>query len=88
MHTMSTEISKLFIDFVWKHGNDVKFWRHKQCTPNTNNHHTTLNQPPPHENFLRTPLADHNFTTSPATAVAGVDVKRSTNLLLTDIHVT
>jgi len=32
---------------VWKHGNDVKLWRHKQRTPNTNDHHMTLNQTPP-----------------------------------------
>jgi len=32
---------------VWKHVNDVKLWRHKQRTPNTNGHHVTLNQPPP-----------------------------------------
>jgi len=36
--------------------NDVKLWRHKQRTPNTNDHHMTLKQTPPHENFLRTPL--------------------------------
>ena len=52
MHTMSTNFAKTL---VWKYGNDVKLWRHKQCTPKTNNHHMTLNQPP-HENFLRTPL--------------------------------
>jgi len=44
MHTMSTNFAKTL---VWKHGNDVKLWRHKQCTPQTNNHHMTLNQTPP-----------------------------------------
>jgi len=53
MHTMSTNFAKTL---VWKHGNDVKLWRHKHRTPNTNNHHMTLNQNTPHENFLRTPL--------------------------------
>jgi len=42
---------------VWKHGNDVKLWRYKQCTSNTNDHHMTLNQTAPRENFLRTPLS-------------------------------
>ena len=32
---------------VWKHGHVVKLWRHKQRTPNTNDHHMTLNQKPP-----------------------------------------
>ena len=41
MHTMSTNFAKTL---VWKHGNDVRLWRHKQCTPKTNNHHMTLNQ--------------------------------------------
>ena len=31
---------------VWKHENDVKLWRHKDRTPNTNDHHMTLNEPP------------------------------------------
>jgi len=53
MHIMSTNFAKTL---VWKHGNDVKLWRDKQRTPNTNDHHMTLNQNPPHENFLRTPL--------------------------------
>jgi len=43
MHTMSTNFAKTL---VWKHGNDVKLWRHKQCTPKTNNRHMTLNQTP------------------------------------------
>ena len=43
MHIMSTNFAKTL---VWKHGNDVKLWRHKQCTPKTNNHHMTLNQTP------------------------------------------
>jgi len=40
---------------VWKHEYDVKLWRHKQRTPNTNDHHMSLNETP-QENFLRTPL--------------------------------
>ena len=40
---MSTNFAKTF---VWKHGHDVKLWRHKQRTPNTNDHHMTLNQTP------------------------------------------
>jgi len=39
---MSTNFAKTL---VWKHGNDVNCWRHKQRTPNTNDHHVTLNQP-------------------------------------------
>jgi len=54
---MSTNFAKTL---VWKHVNDVKLWRHKQRTPNTNGHHMTLNQPP-HENFLRTPLQITSF---------------------------
>jgi len=41
---MSTNLAKMLI---WKHANDVKLWRHKQRTPNTNEHHMTLNEPPP-----------------------------------------
>jgi len=51
---MSTNFAKTL---VWKHGNDVKLWRHKQRTPNANDHHVTLNQNHPNENFLRTSLA-------------------------------
>ena len=42
MHIMSTNFAKTL---VWKHENDVKLWRHKQCTPN--DHHLTLNQTSP-----------------------------------------
>ena len=38
---------------VWKHEYDVILWRHKQHTPNTNDHHMPHNEAP-HENFLRT----------------------------------
>jgi len=34
-----------------------KLWRHKQRTPNTNDLHMPLNEPP-HENFLRAPLCE------------------------------
>jgi len=36
---------------LWKHGHDVKLRRHKQRTPNTIDHHMTLNQPPPMKIF-------------------------------------
>ena len=48
MHIMSTNFAKTL---VWKHGNDVNLWRHKQRTPNANDHHTTLNQTPPMKIF-------------------------------------
>jgi len=44
MHIMSTNFAKTL---VWKHENDVKLWRHKERKPNTNDHHMTLNEPPP-----------------------------------------
>ena len=31
-------------NFAWKHEYDVKLWRHKQRTPNTNDHHLPLNK--------------------------------------------
>jgi len=34
-------------NFAWKHEYDVKLWRHKQRTPNTNYHHLPLNETPP-----------------------------------------
>jgi len=43
-------------NFSWKPKYDVKLWRHKKRKPNTNDHHMPLNEPPAHENFLRTPL--------------------------------
>jgi len=42
-------------NFAWKHEYDVKLWRQKQRTPNTNDHHMPQNETP-HEKFLRTPL--------------------------------
>ena len=42
MHIMSPNLARTL---VWEHENDVKVWRHKQCTPN--DHHMTLNQNPP-----------------------------------------
>ena len=41
---MSTNFAKTL---VWKRGNDVKLWRHKQRKPNTNDHHMILTQTPP-----------------------------------------
>jgi len=32
--------------FVWKHEYDVKLWRHKERTPNTNEDHMPLNETP------------------------------------------
>jgi len=49
---MSTNFAKTL---VWKYAYDVKLWRHKQHTPNANDHHMSLNETP-HENFLRTSL--------------------------------
>jgi len=40
MRIVSTNFAKTL---VWKHANDVKLWRHKQRTPNANDHHMTLN---------------------------------------------
>ena len=40
---MSTNFAKTL---VWKHDYDAKLWRHKQRTPNTNDHHMTLNETP------------------------------------------
>jgi len=53
MHIMSTNFAKTL---VWKYDYDVKLWRHKQRTPNTNDHHMPLNEIHPHEIFLRVPL--------------------------------
>jgi len=39
MYTMSTNFAKAL---VWKYDYDVKLRRHKQRTPNTNDHHTPL----------------------------------------------
>jgi len=36
---------------VWKRGNDVKLWRHKQRKPNTNDHHMILTQNSPMKIF-------------------------------------
>ena len=43
MRIMSTNFAKTS---VWKHAFDVKLWRHKQRTPNTNDHHMPLNETP------------------------------------------
>jgi len=43
MHIMSKNFAKTLI---WKHEYDVKLWRHKQRTPNTNDHHMPQNDPP------------------------------------------
>ena len=44
MPIMSTNFHKTL---AWKHEYDVKLWRHKERTPNTNHHHISLNEPPP-----------------------------------------
>ena len=51
---MSTNFAKTL---VWKQDYDVILWRHKQRTPNTNDYPMPLNETPPHEKFLRTPLS-------------------------------
>ena len=38
---------KLAKTLVWKYDYDVKLWRHKQRTPNINDHHMPLNEIPP-----------------------------------------
>ena len=48
MHIMSTNFAKTL---VWKHEYDVKLLRHKQGTPNTNDHHVPLNGTPPMKIF-------------------------------------
>ena len=49
---MSTNFAKTL---VWKQDYDVKLWRRKQRTTNTNDYPMPLNEPP-HKIFLRTPL--------------------------------
>jgi len=39
MHIMSTNFVKML---VWKDEYDVKLWRHKERTANTNDHHMPL----------------------------------------------
>jgi len=56
MHIVSTNFAKTL---GWKHKYDVKLWRYKECSPNTNDHHMQLNEIPD-ENFLRTPLRSGN----------------------------
>jgi len=50
---VSTNFAKTL---VWKHEYDVKLLGHKDCTPQTNDHHMPRNETP-RENFLRTPLS-------------------------------
>ena len=45
---MSTNFAKTL---VWKHEYDVKLWRHKNTTPETNDHHMPLNETPPMKIF-------------------------------------
>jgi len=56
---MSTNFAKTL---VWKQDYDVKLWRHKQRTTNTNDYPISLNETR-HENFLRTPLSQSYITT-------------------------
>ena len=44
MPIMSTNVA-------WKHEYDVKLWRHKQRTPNANDHHMPLKETPPMKIF-------------------------------------
>jgi len=59
MHIMSTNFVKML---VWKDEYDVKLWRQKERTANTNDHHMPLIEKKLHEKFLRTPLhVAYNF---------------------------
>jgi len=40
MHILSTNYCRTLL---WKHDYDVKWWCHKQSTPNTNVHYMPLN---------------------------------------------
>jgi len=44
VHIMSTNFAKTLF---WKQDYDVKLWRHKQRTPNTNDYPMPLNEAPP-----------------------------------------
>ena len=44
MQIISTNFAKTL---VWKHEYDVKMWRHKQLTPNANDHHMHWMKSPP-----------------------------------------
>jgi len=55
---------------VWKHGNDVKLWRHKQRTPNAHDHHMTLNQNPPIKLFC---VRHCYFTIKGTTSMASME---------------
>jgi len=55
MHIVSTNFAQTS---VWKHEYDVKLWRHKQRSSNTNDHRMPLNETP-HKSFLRTTLVVH-----------------------------
>jgi len=48
MHIMSTNFAKTL---VWKYDYDVELWRHKERTPNKNDHHMPLNEPGPSPEF-------------------------------------
>ena len=48
MHVVPTNFAKTL---VWKREYDVKLWRHKQRTPNTNDYHMPLNETPPMKIF-------------------------------------
>jgi len=54
MHMMSTNFAKTM---VWKYS--TKLWRHKQRTPNTNDHDMPLNEPPPMKNFCVRHCTNH-----------------------------
>jgi len=44
MKIMSKNFAKTL---VWKYEYDVKWWRHKERTPNTNDYHMPLKEPCP-----------------------------------------
>jgi len=56
---MSTNFAKTL---VWKQDYDVKLWRHKQHTPNTNDYPMPLNETPPWKFSAYATVFHRNFT--------------------------
>jgi len=48
MHNISTNFAKML---VWKDEYDIKLWRHKEWTANTNDHHIPLIETAPMKIF-------------------------------------
>jgi len=71
---MSTNFAKTL---VWKQDYDVKLWRHKQRTPNTNDYPMPLNETPPMKIFCvrhctRQPWVSTDANWNPLGQVAGL----------------